>query len=298
MRITRPVILFVLFGAGLGVVVADFAASQPRIPKPGQRRDIAPGSPGGTAGPPGGDQRPPDRDLRSSGNDYRPPDGNQRPPDGGQRPPGNNQRPPDRELRPPGNDQRPPDRDPRPPGIASPKPGIAPPPGAAHRAPVVTPPGWPLERPSHPVVVRPRRDLAPPPVPPKLFLPPIVFGGVVVSVRNYGSYRDGRGYSRDALVWKDTATLYREDEWTEFTLDCNARGTKLWFEVLEGRLQVDWAEVVFDTGEAQVVEFPERSLGRGIYKFLDFRDGRRVDYVRMVAKTTSREAKLTLWLER
>ncbi len=142
-----------------------------------------------------------------------------------------------------------------------------------------------------PVVVRPR-------VQPRVYLPPVVFGGVVV-VERY-DYRYGRdfGYSRESLVWQDSATLYREEDWVDFTLDCNARGSKLWFEIVEGRFQVDWAEVVFQNGEVQVVEFPERSQGRGIYQLLDFRDGRRVEYVRIVAKATTREANLSLWLQR
>lgn len=184
------------------------------------------------------------------------------------------------------------DRDPRPPGIAPP------PPAARHRAPVVIHPGRQLRHPPRSVIVRPPRGVIRPRIAPRLFLPPVVFGGIVVGDRHDRRYRDDRGYSRDSLVWQDTETLYREDTWTEFIFDCNVRGTKLWIEAIVGRIQVDWAEVVFENGEVQVVEFPERSLGRGIYRLLDFPEGRRVDYVRMVAQTTSREAKLTLWLER
>ena len=107
-----------------------------------------------------------------------------------------------------------------------------------------------------------------------------------------------RGYSRDSLVWQDRATLYGKDDWTEFSLGCNALGAKLWFQVLAGRVQADWAEVVFENGEAQVVEFPKRTLGPGLYVLLDMGEMRRVDHIRMVAKTTSREANLTLWMAR
>jgi hypothetical protein len=172
------------------------------------------------------------------------------------------------------------------------------PPVPKPRVPVVVNPGWPLKRPPRSVVVRPPPVVVRPRIQPRLYLPPVVFGGVVV-VERYG-YPYGReyGYSRESLAWQDSVTLYREDDWVEFTLDCNARGSKLWFEVHEGRLQVDWAEVVFQNGEVQVVEFPERSLSRGIYQLLDFRDGRRVEYVRMVARATSGEAQLGLWLQR
>ena len=174
------------------------------------------------------------------------------------------------------------------------------PPVGMKRGPVVLRPGWPITRLPRPVIVRPPRVEVRVRVQPRVFLPPIVFSGVVVSHRYERGYRyyDGRGYSRDSLVWQDSETLYREDEWTEFTLDCNTRGIRLWFEVFEGRVQADWAEVVFENGEVQVVEFPERTLGPGLYLLLDFRGGRRVDHVRMVARATNREAQLTLWLER
>lgn len=220
MRITRLFTLSVLFGAGLGMAAADFAAAQPfRPPAPGSGRGR----------------------------------------------------------------------------VVVPRPRR--PPVAVRRAPVIIHPGFPLKRVPRPVIVRPPRVVTRHRVAPRVFLPPVVFGGVVIVERYDRRYRD-RGFSRDSLVWQDSETLYREDEWTEFTLDCNASGTKLWFEVLEGRVQVDWAEVVFANGEAQVVEFPERSLRTGLYELLDFRDGRRVDYVRVVAQAGSSEAQLSLWLER
>jgi len=220
MKLKRPVIVFMLFGVGLGMVASDFAAAQMfRPPIPGRGRFIAPRVP-----------------------------------------------------------------------------------GVVNRGLFVAPNNWPLKRAPRAVIVRPPRGGGRVRVAPRVFLPAIIFGGVVVSHRYERGYRHDddrvRGYSRESLVWQDTESLYREDDWTEFTLDCNARGTKLWFEILEGRVQADWAEVVFENGEVQVVEFPERTLGPGLYELLDFRDGRRVDYVRMVAKATSREAQVTLWLER
>jgi hypothetical protein len=168
----------------------------------------------------------------------------------------------------------------------------------AFRAPAVIHPSRTVKRPPRPVIVRPPRVERRHRVTPRVFLPAVVFGGVVVVERHERGYRRDRGFTRESLVWQDSETLYREDEWTEFTLDCEARGTKLWFEILEGRLQADWAEVVFEDGEVQVVEFPDRRLGPGLYELLDFRQGRRVDYVRMVAQASTREATLTLWLER
>jgi len=154
----------------------------------------------------------------------------------------------------------------------------------------------------------------------RIYLPPLFFGGVVIGggpydYRRYdGRYRDyryyddryyddrsygyGRPYERDHLTWADSETLYREEEWVEFTLDCKARGERLWFEVRDGRARLDWAEVVFEDGEVQVIDFSERSIGPGVYPLLEFRNYRRVDHVRMVAAATTREVQLILRMER
>ena len=178
------------------------------------------------------------------------------------------------------------------------------------RAPVVTYPGWPLKVAPRPVIVRPPQVDVRPLVPPQMFLPPVVFGGVVVGNRHERRDDRGRdrgrdrsrdrgyGYSRDSLVWQDHVSLYAKDDWTEFSLGCNALGAKLWYEVLVGRVQADWAEVVYENGEAQVVEFPKHTLGPGMYVLLNIGEGRRVDHIRMVAKTTSHEARLRLWMAR
>ena len=195
-------------------------------------------------------------------------------------------------------------RHPLPPPKHQPPPKPAPQPARPPRAPYTLHQGWPLNRPPRPVIVR--RPLQHERIHVHVYLPPLIFGGVVIDDRRYRDdryyqdyrpYNYPRPYQRDRLTWADSETLYREDEWVEFTLDCNARGEKLWFEVRDGRVQIDWAEVVFENGQVQVVDFAERSIGPGVYPLLDFRDGRRVDHVRMVAAATSREVRLILMME-
>ena len=154
------------------------------------------------------------------------------------------------------------------------------------RTTVVVHRGWPLHRPMRSVIVR--RPAAVVRVAPAHYLAPVVFGGVVVMTRPAG----------DMLVWQDAETLNREDDWSEFTLDANARGTKLWLSVDAGKVQFDWAEVVFENGDARVVDFSERAYGEGMYPLLDFADGRKVDHVRLVARAKSPEAKVSLMMEK
>ncbi|HEY2954929.1 MAG TPA: hypothetical protein VGK89_06755 [Candidatus Eisenbacteria bacterium] len=158
--------------------------------------------------------------------------------------------------------------------------------GPHRRTVVVVHRGWPLRRPLRAVVVRPARVAVR--VTPGVFLAPVVFAGVVVATAP----------AHDILVWEDGETLSRDDDWTEFTLTCDNRGTKLWLEVPAGKVQLDWAEVVFENGDTQVVDFAEKTQGSGLYPLLDFRDGRKVDHVRLVARAKSSEARVVLKMEK
>ncbi|HEY3215523.1 MAG TPA: hypothetical protein VGK93_03425 [Candidatus Eisenbacteria bacterium] len=158
--------------------------------------------------------------------------------------------------------------------------------GPHRRTVVVVHRGWPLRRPLRAVVVRPARVAVR--VSPVVFLPVVVWTGVVVATAP----------ARDILVWEDGETLNRDEDWTEFTLDCDSRGTNLWLEVAAGRVQLDWAEVVFENEEARVVDMNNATRGPGLYQLLDFRDGRKVDHVRVVGRARTDEARVVLKMEK
>lgn len=151
-----------------------------------------------------------------------------------------------------------------------------------HRTTVVVHRGWPLRRAPRVVVVRPARVAVR--VVPATYLAPVVFAPIIVS----------NAPERDVMVWEDGETLGKDEDWTEFTLDCDSRGEQLYLEVVNGRVQFDWAEVTFENGEVQVVDFAEKSYGTGLYSLLDFRDGRKVDHVRLVARARTNEARVVL----
>ena len=160
--------------------------------------------------------------------------------------------------------------------------------GGVHRTTVVVHRGWPLRRPARVVYVRPARVAVR--VRPAVYLAPVVFLGTAVAVAS--------APARDILVWEDAETLAKEDDWTETTLSCDARGTKLWLDLKGGKAQFDWAEVVFENGDTQVVDFNERTYPPGLYSLLDFKDGRKVDHVRLVARAKSDEARIALMMEK
>jgi hypothetical protein len=156
------------------------------------------------------------------------------------------------------------------------------------RTTVVVHRGWPLSRPARVVVVRP--NVVAVRVQPRVYLRPVVWTSTVTAV--VASHP-----TADALSWVDGATLGQNDDWTEFTLNCGRRGTRLWYEVTNGKVQADWAEVVFANGETQVVDFSERTQAAGLYPLLDFKGGRVVDHVRMVARAKGDDARVVLRLE-
>ena len=57
----------------------------------------------------------------------------------------------------------------------------------------------------HPVIVGPA-----------VFLAPIVWRPAIVTLP-----------PRDVIVWEDSETISSDEDWTEFTLNADARGTKL-----------------------------------------------------------------------
>lgn len=160
--------------------------------------------------------------------------------------------------------------------------------GPHRRTTVVVHRGWPLRRAARAVVVRPVRVAVR--VRPALYLAPVVFVGTAIAVAG--------APARDILVWEDADTFARDEDWTEITLNADARGTKLWLEMKAGRAQFDWAEIVFENGDAQVVDFNEKTYGPGLYSLLDFKDGRKVDHVRLVARARTDEARVALMMEK
>lgn len=159
-------------------------------------------------------------------------------------------------------------------------------PGARHRrAAVVVRPGHPIRRAMHPVVFR--RPAVVVRVAPVRFLPVAMWAPLVVTRP-----------AAAAFSWQDSETLFKEDGWAETVFDSNQRGRKLYLEVLSGKVQLDFAEVVFENGDTQVVDFSEQTRDPGFYSLLDFADGRRVDHVRLIARAKTRESRIVLVLEK
>lgn len=161
-------------------------------------------------------------------------------------------------------------------------------PGQPRRTVVVVSPGWPLQRSLRAAVLHPARMSVQ--ATSTTFLAPLMFFGATIAAAS--------APSRDEIVWEDGETLSKNEEWTVFTLGCDTNGRQLWLQIPSGRMQFDWAEVVFDNGDAQVVDFAEKTFGPGMYSLFDAVRGRKVDHVRVLARAKSDEAKVMLQMQK
>ena len=98
------------------------------------------------------------------------------------------------------------------------------------------------------------------------------------------------------LKWQDTETISKDEEWVDSNFGVDRRGDALYLNV-DGRAQLDFAEVTFANGNVQVVDFDEKTHDKGLYRLLDFSDGREVKTVRLLAKSKSEETKFTVYLK-
>jgi len=152
--------------------------------------------------------------------------------------------------------------------------------GRVTRVRVTVRPGFPIRRTLPNVVVRSATVR----VAPRVYLAPVTFAAVTVARASAAS------------VWNGAETLDREEGWTDFTMNVDRRGTGLLLEIDRGSAQVSFAEVVFENGDAQVVDFNDHVHATGVYSLIDFKDGRKVDHVRVVAKADSPESVIRLHL--
>jgi hypothetical protein len=152
--------------------------------------------------------------------------------------------------------------------------------GHVTRVRVTTRPGFPIRRTLPAVVVRPGVAVR---VAPRVYLGSVAFTAVRVA-------------SLPATSWNAAENLDREDGWTDFTMNVDRRGTRLLLDVDGGAAQISFAEVVFENGDAQVVDFNDSVHRKGVYSLLDFKDGRKVDHVRFVAKADTEDAVIRLHL--
>ncbi len=97
-------------------------------------------------------------------------------------------------------------------------------------------------------------------------------------------------------MWQDADTLANDEDWVDASFGVDQRGTALLLQV-DGKAQLNFAEVTFENGHVQVVDFSDTTHESGLYPLLDFHDGRRVMTVRILARSDAPETMLSLYLK-
>jgi hypothetical protein len=100
---------------------------------------------------------------------------------------------------------------------------------------------------------------------------------------------------RERLIWEDTDTIEKHEDWVESNFGVDQRGDALYLEI-DGRADLDTADITFENGEVQVVDFNEHTYGTGIHRVLDFPGRRNVKTVRLVARSKTEHTTFRLHL--
>jgi hypothetical protein len=101
--------------------------------------------------------------------------------------------------------------------------------------------------------------------------------------------------ARERLKWQDSEVIESDEGWVDTNFGIDESGNALFLEI-DGKAELNFAEVTFANGNVQVVDLGEQTHGNGIYKLLDFADGRHVKTVRLLALSKSEETKLVVYL--
>ena len=103
--------------------------------------------------------------------------------------------------------------------------------------------------------------------------------------------------AHERLAWQDSETIQEDEGWVDTNFGIDNSGNALFLQI-EGKAELNFAEVTFANGSVQVVDFNDETHGTGIYKLLDFADGRHVKTVRILALSKSEDTRLNVYLSK
>ena len=101
--------------------------------------------------------------------------------------------------------------------------------------------------------------------------------------------------ARERIVWQDTETITRDEEWVDTNYGVDGNGNTLFLD-LNGKAQLNFAEVTYANGNVQVVDFNEQSFSSGTYTLVDLGAGEHIMTVRILAKSETDDTKLAVYL--
>ena len=103
--------------------------------------------------------------------------------------------------------------------------------------------------------------------------------------------------ARERLVWQESESIARDEEWVDTNYGVDGVGNTLVLSI-GGKAKLNFAEVAFDDGKVQVIDFTEGTYGPGAYTLLDLPGGRHVATVRILAQSETDDTKLSVYLSK
>jgi len=109
----------------------------------------------------------------------------------------------------------------------------------------------------------------------------------------------GQGYTRPRtrnFTWEQSKDLSYRDGLSEIEMWANAKATQAWLEVVDGAVEFERAEVIFNDGTRLPIDMGGMTRPRGFYPLADFRGWRDVSRVVVLAHSVTPGARLGLHL--
>lgn len=156
----------------------------------------------------------------------------------------------------------------------------------APRSRMVMDPGHPVPRAARfTVLVRPARRVVPV-AGAIIYLSTIPFAAVAMAAP-----------PAERLSWQDTETIHLDEEWVDCNFGVDERGGAVFLQV-DGQAQLAFADVAYENGEVQVVDFEERIYANKTFRLYEIPGLRNVRTVRLLARARSEVTTLRLYLSR
>ena len=99
------------------------------------------------------------------------------------------------------------------------------------------------------------------------------------------------------VSWRNTERILPQDGWVESRLFVDSPGRRL-FLLIDGRMQLSFAEIIFNDGTARAIDFRDNGVRSGRYLLADFGSLRPVAQVRLVGRARGGEARASVLLDR
>ena len=121
------------------------------------------------------------------------------------------------------------------------------------------------------------------------------FNTASAQFRTEAGSSESREPSRDRSRRSISERLDADLGWQQVNFESNAHASELYLDVLQGRVQLDRAEIVFRNGQHVTIDLNNRMRDRGRVQLARFDNVRNIDRVIVTARAKTENARIGLW---